>query len=294
MILDVLIHIWGFRTVKKPHKEHYILCFLLTSKTTYIIILLSHYGSCEYAITIGAYKARAIILNGEALAFFIISERKNIMDHKYYFQELDRVGRAAVTELRQLDAKHQSMHKDYLEQRMKDELSEFAYQKLVKGLEDSRQRAVDKHKSVISEIKEKYFKAEEDNMLPSGGRMNPEDIEVLKNFKLSTAEFNALAEKYNSNPTMGRLLEDYRVNQGIETDWRFQGIDKRKDIFASACSCVESIIGQLDKHCPDREGNITRRVFGSYHKLQGSDPDALPVPPEESPEGYNFGGSTLF
>lgn len=216
------------------------------------------------------------------------------MDHKLYFQELDRVGRAAVVELRQLDAKHQGMHKDYLEQRMKDELSEFAYQRLIKELDDSRQRTVDKHKTVISEIKEKYFKAEEDNMLPSGGRMNPEDIEVLKNFKLSTAEFNALAEKYNSNPTMGRLLEDYRVNQGIETDWRFQGIDKRKDIFASACSCVESIIGQLDKHCPDREGNITRRVFGSYHKLQGSDPDALPVPPEESPEGYNFGGSTLF
>lgn len=240
-------------------------------------------------------KARAIIFTGEALAFLLFSERKNNMDHKFYFQELDRVGRAAIIELRQLDAKHQSMHKDYLEQRMKDEISEFAYQRLVKELDDSRQREVDKHKAVVADIKEKYIKAEEDNMLPSAGRMNAEDIEVLRNFDLSPSEFNAFAEKYNDNPTMGKILENYRKEHGIETDWRFQGLDKRKEIFEGACLSVESIIGQSDKHSPDREGNVTRRVFGSYHKLQGSDPDDLVAPSEAATEGYEMpSGTTLF
>lgn len=229
-------------------------------------------------------KARAIIFNGEALAFFIF-RKEEYMDHKYYFQSLDQLGRDAVVELRQLDEKQAPMHREYLEQRIKGEITELGYKNLVKTLDEARQGVVTKYKTKISELKEEYYKAEEKHMTPSAGFMHPEDMEVLKNFKLTVDEFNSFAEKYSDNPTMGRLLEDYRKEHAIETSWRFQGIDKRKEIFSNACSCVESIMGQLDKYSPDREGNVTRRVFGGYHKLQGSDPDALPIPPEENQGG---------
>lgn len=205
---------------------------------------------------------------------------KSIMDHKYYYQTLEQLGRAAVVELRQLDERQNREHKEYLDQRIKGEITEYGYNNLVNALNSTRQRVVDKHKTAIAELKEAYNKAEEKNMMPSCGRMHPEDIEILEKYELSPAEFNSMAEKYSDNPTMGRLLEDYRKNHAIETNWRFQNLESRKAIFSEACSIVESIMGQLDKYCPDREENITRKVFGGYHKLQGSEPDALPVPSE--------------
>lgn len=215
------------------------------------------------------------------------------MDHKYYYQTLEQLGRNAVVELRQLDARQAIMHKEYLDQRINGDITERGYNGLVKSLQDSRQRVLDRYKADIATLEEKYGKAVEEYMTPSAGRMHPEDIEVLKSFALSSAEFDAMAEKYRDNPTMGRLLEDYRKEHDIKTEWRFQSLDARKAAFSSACSSAESIMGQLDKYCPDREGNVTRSVFGYYHKLQDSDPDALPVPPEEVQSGtYMIGGVT--
>ena len=201
---------------------------------------------------------------------------------KQYFEELEKLGRSAVIELRQIDARQTPMHKEYLELRMKGDITEQGYQGLVKALEDERKKAVDKHRADMAALSERYNKAVDAYMLPSAERMHTEDIEILRNFNLSSGEFEAMADKYGDNPTMGRLLEDYRKQHNIDTYWRFQSAEERKQAFQSACSSVESIMAQMDKYCPDREGNITRRVYGCYHKLQGSDPEALPVPPEEA------------
>lgn len=216
------------------------------------------------------------------------------MNHKFYFKDLERVGREAVVELRKLDEKQADIQKEYFEQRNRGDITEQGYKNLVKTLDEARQGVVNKYKAQIEDVKEKYYKAVEEYMTPSAGFMHPEDMEVLKNFNLTVDEFNSFAEKYSDNPTMGRLLEDYRKEHAIETSWRFQSVDTRKEIFSGACNCVESIMGQLDKYVPDREGNVTRRVFDSYHKLQGSDPDDLVAPPEEyRDEQYMLGGTML-
>ena len=198
-----------------------------------------------------------------------------------FFEELEKLGRSTVVELRQIDARQAPMHKEYLEQRMKGNITEQGYRGLVKSLEDERKKAVDRHKADVAALAERYNKAVDAYMLPSAGRMHMEDIEILRNFNLTSAEFEGMADKYGDNPTMGRLLEDYRKQHKVETRWRFQSAEERKQAFQSACISVESLVGQMDKYCPDREGNVTRRVYDCYHKLQGSDPEALPVPPEE-------------
>lgn len=201
---------------------------------------------------------------------------------KQFFEELEKLGRSAVVELRQIDTRQAPMHKEYLELRMKGDITEQGYQGLVKSLEDERKKAVEKHKADVAALAERYNKAVDAYMLPSAERMHTEDIEILRNFNLTSAEFEGMADKYGDNPTMGRLLEDYRKQHKVETNWRFQSAEERKQVFQSACSSVESIMGQMDRYCPDREGNVTRRVYGCYHKLQDSDPEALPVPPEEA------------
>lgn len=195
-----------------------------------------------------------------------------------HFEAIDKLGREAIQELRKLDAKLSSDQKNYLEQRMRGDITEQGYQLYVKQLSDSRKRVVQKYVDQLEQA-QAHFNADIDAyMVPTGGRMHMDDIEILRSFKLNAFEFEAMAEKYADNPTMGRLLDQYRRDNNIETSWRLQDANERKAMFNSAVNSVISIMGQMDKYVPDRETNVTRSVFGYYHKLQGADPEALPVP----------------
>lgn len=202
----------------------------------------------------------------------------NTRSAESYFKSIDELGRAAVQELRQLDAKIARDQKGYLEQKMRGEITEQGYQLYVKQLNDSRKRVVQKYTDQL-EHEQSCFNADIDEyMTPTGGRMRMDDIEVLRTFNLNASEFESMAKKYADNPTMGRLLDEYRRSHNIETSWRLQSAEDRKAAFSSAINSVISIMGQMDKYAPGRETSVTRSVFGYYHKLQGSDPEALPVP----------------
>lgn len=216
------------------------------------------------------------------------------MDHKYYFRSLDELGREAVAALRQFDARNAEMYKSNFERYQRGEITEYGYRMEDKALDDARQRLLSKYKGDIAALRDKYTEATEAYMMPSAGRMHPEDMEVLKNFKLSAAEFDRMAKKYADNPTMGRLLEDYRKEHGVETNWRFQNLDARLKNFDTACDHVAAIVGQLDKYSPGRDSKVTRAAYSYYHELQGSDPDDLIAPAEEADNNPLGGGSAFF
>lgn len=216
------------------------------------------------------------------------------MDHKYYFRSLDELGREAVAALRQFDARNAEMYKSNFERYQRGEITEYGYRMEDKALDDARQRLLSKYKGDIAALRDKYTEATEAYMMPSAGRMHPEDMEVLKNFKLSAAEFDRMAKKYADNPTMGRLLEDYRKEHGVETNWRFQNLDARLKNFDTACDHVAAIVGQLDKYSPGRDSKVTRAAYSYYHELQGSDPDDLITPAEEADNNPLGGGSAFF
>lgn len=197
---------------------------------------------------------------------------------KTYFERLSKIGKDAVIELRKLDLQHAEMHKSYLEDKQKGNLTEQGYRGLVSTLDTERDNFVAKYKEKIGELATEFATATDEYTTPSAGRMKMEDVELLKNFELSTKEFEGLASKYADNPTMGRLLEKYRVEHSIDTNWRYQTGEQRKAIFRSAANSIECIINQSDKYSPDREGAIDLCTSNSYHKLQGSNPNDMIAP----------------
>ena len=109
------------------------------------------------------------------------------------------------------------------------------------------------------------------------------DMEILKNFDLSPKEFENLAHKHENNPTMGRMLEKYRTDHNVETDWRYQTADQRKGIFNAACDSVYFVLKQDDKYSPEREQRIEHNTAKAYHSLQGSIAEVMPIPNAPAP-----------
>lgn len=214
-----------------------------------------------------------------------------------YFKKLQTIGVAAIRDLRNMDAQHTEMQKSYYDDFRSGNLTAQGYQSLVKTLDDTRARKEAEIKAQIEGVKAEYKTAVAALLMPSTGKMHLDDIEILKSFDLSPAEFESMAKKYDDNPTMARLLNAYKTEHegrtiakenttGLvgstkeipwHTDWYFQTEDERNAIFNSACNSVESIIRQTDKYSPDREGSVAKRISDAYHKTQGSKADEMTV-----------------
>lgn len=217
---------------------------------------------------------------------------------KDYFERLQRLATNAITELRKMDAHHTEMHRAYLEDRMKGDLTEQGFRSLVKSLDDASAKKKSEISALLDGLQCEYEKAVDDYSAPSVTAMNRDDVALLKNLELSPTEFERMAEKYRDNPTMGRFLDNYRKEHNVGTNWRFQTPEQRKDIFNNVRFGVESIIRTPDKYNENREGSVAKLVSNAYHKLQGSDPDAFQLP-KEAPALSEFdklkaSGTTLF
>lgn len=195
---------------------------------------------------------------------------------KQCFTELQNLGLSAITELREMDNRHSEMAVSYYEEKRKGNITDTGYTFAMDALSKERSRAVAKYIDQIDELQKKYDSKVDEYCMPSAGRYHPDDVEILKNFELSTTEFAKMTDQYDDNPTMGRLLEDYRIKHNVDTDWRFKCSKERKEAFNNLCFGVQSIIRQNDKFSPNRELSVMRSVSNAYHNLPGSDPDFLP------------------
>lgn len=202
---------------------------------------------------------------------------------KTYFERLSKIGVEAVQGLRRLDAQHMEMQRRYDEDLRKGTITRQGYERHLRELDAARDKYIAGVDAQIEGLKAEFAEASERHTTPTSGNLNMADMEILKNFELSPKEFEGLARKYDNNATMGRMLEKYRVDHNVKTDWRFQTAERRNEIFNGACSSVQSIMGQLDKYCPAREANIERSTATAYHKLQGSVAEAMPVPYDPTP-----------
>ena len=201
---------------------------------------------------------------------------------KTYFERVQKTGLNAIAELRRMDAQHTEMHRSYLEDLQRGNLTEHGFRSLVKTLDDARTKKEQEIKALLNGIQREYEAAVDDYTAPSAAAMDNADLELLKGLELSVSEFDRLAEKHRNNPTMARFLDSYRKEHNIPTSWRYQGEDKRKDIFSRMLFGVESVIKASDKYTENREGRIANVVSKAYHKLQGSDPEALVLAQDES------------
>ena len=226
---------------------------------------------------------------------------------KKYFAELEALGHKTIQALRTHDAGAASMLADLESDLRADLITQKGLANHRQAMDNKRKKILEDHQEAVTKLREEYEKAVDKHCTPSTGRLHPEDAEILRLFDLSPAEFEAMAEKYLDNATMGRLLEQYRVQHEGQpygpkstermlgtgsdrkrwhTDWRYQDAAERKKIFDVACGTVDSIIGQKDRFVQNRELNLSRYISGAYHSLQGADPNALPapeIPAEQSP-----------
>lgn len=224
---------------------------------------------------------------------------------KKYFAELEALGHKTIADLRTHDAGAASMLDDLEADVRAGFLTDRGLANHRQAMADKRMKIKNDHREAVAKIREEYEAAIDKAYMPTASRIDSEDAETLRYFELSPAEFKKLAEKHAANPSMCRLLEQYReqhegkpygpkipgqmMGTGTRatwhTDWRYQTADERKKIFQVACGTVDSIIGQMDKYSPNRELNLSRRISDAYHSLQGADPDAMPAPelPQEKP-----------
>lgn len=197
---------------------------------------------------------------------------------KQYFERLSKLGVEAVRGLRQLDAQHVEMLRSYHEELQKGTITRIGYERYLKDLDRARENYISKYDASLEALKVEFAEATDRYTSPSGGNMNMADMEILKNFDLSPKEFEGLAHKHENNPTMGRMLEKYRTDHNVETDWRYQTADQRKGIFNDACSSVYFVLKQDDKYSPEREQRIEYNTAKAYHSLQGSIAEVMPIP----------------
>lgn len=197
---------------------------------------------------------------------------------KQYFERLSKLGVEAVRGLRQLDAQHVEMLRSYHEELQKGTITRMGYERYLKDLDRARENYISKYDASLEALKVEFAEATDRYTSPSGGNMNMADMEILKNFDLSPKEFEGLAHKHENNPTMGRMLEKYRTDHNVETDWRYQTADQRKGIFNDACSSVYFVLKQDDKYSPEREQRIEYNTAKAYHRLQGSIAEVMPIP----------------
>ena len=202
---------------------------------------------------------------------------------KTYFERLSKIGVDAVQGLRQLDAQQAVMAQSYHEDYTKGTITRQGYEKYLRELDAARDKYIAGVDAQIEGLKAEFAEATERHTTPTSGNMNMADMEILKNFELSPKEFESLARKYANNATMGRMLEKYRTDHNVDTDWRYQTPEQRNQIFKGACDSVHFTMKQSDKYCPAREDHIAYNTAKAYHKLQGSVAEVMPIPDDPMP-----------
>ena len=202
---------------------------------------------------------------------------------KTYFERLSKIGVEAVQGLRRLDAQHAEMAQRYHGDYTKGTITRQGYERYLRDLDTARDKYIAGIDAQIEGLKAEFAEATEHHTTPTSGNMNMADMEILKNFELSPKEFESLARKYDNNATMGRMLEKYRTDHNVDTDWRYQTPEQRNQIFNGACSGVASVVRQSDKYCPAREDHIAHNTAKAYHNLQGSVAEVMPIPADPTP-----------
>lgn len=203
---------------------------------------------------------------------------------KQYFEKLEKLGKQASKELAAHDAAAKLLIAGYKEELQSENWTREGYERAVEELARKREAIKSRLRDDVEALEREFAEATDQYMTPSAGRYHVDDAEILKNFKLSTREFESMAKKYEDNPTMLRLLEKYRVEHDVQTSWRLQSGDDRKESFSLSCAGLLSCVDP--KYRADCDEAISRSVSNGYHRLQGSDPNVFPIGDGKAPGIY--------
>lgn len=202
------------------------------------------------------------------------------MSLKHYYSKLSETAQAEVNELRKFDSSGALKLSALKEDLDAEIITHKGFNDAVSAIDSERKAIKSRYTAEFDKLKKEFDDFIDKYMAPSTGFLNCGDMEILKNFKLSSVELEAMAEKYADNPTMLRLIDDHRVEHGIQTNWRMQSGEDRKKVFLMTSFGVQHSIDP--KYVHDPESQISALISEGYHKHQGSNSSEFTI--EQAPE----------
>lgn len=127
-----------------------------------------------------------------------ITELENVV--KGFFKELNTIN----LQEKQLEGKKNIYNAKYLREFEMD-------------LTKRKNELIEKYDQMLTEETEKFKTFMQDYFTPKGSDIDNETTALLNSgIKLSHEEFMAIAEKYNANHTMLRILKEYALKNGLD------------------------------------------------------------------------------
>ncbi len=210
-----------------------------------------------------------------------------------YFSELETLANDTAQKLAAHDARAELRRKDMREDRMQGMVTEKAEREASKQLDAERQAILDAANASADELEKRQAEGADEITMPRPGTMDLSLIDVLKNFNLTSREFDKLVAENQRRPVSLRLLAQYKDSHPeIQSTFKFQDADARKKNFQTARNTVMGIAtGNFD--IAKKAEHVKYFCAKHYHSIQGALEDRLPVPevPEELRKGQT---STLF
>ena len=204
------------------------------------------------------------------------------MSLKHYYSKLSETAQAEVNELRKFDSSGALKLSALKEDLDAEIITHKGFNDAVSAIDSERNAIKNRYNAEFDKLEKEFDDFIDKYMAPSAGFLNCGDMEILKNFKLSSVELEAMAERYADNPTMLRLIDDHRVEHGIQTNWRMQSGEDRKEAFFRTSFGVRHSIDP--KYTQDPESQISALISEGYHKHQGSNPSEFTIEQPPEPE----------
>lgn len=185
-----------------------------------------------------------------------------------YF-ELENICKTAIDDITKAEQNAKTDIEYQRELLRDDEITEkgfIAEQERINGKLAALKSAVS---SSIKELQGRFNSAVDEYTLPKSEQLDSSIVNLLESVVLSPEEFIVYTQKYAGNPTMERVLEQYRTDKGISVFWQCESGEKIKSDFETLISVLESDISLKDKDA------ISRFISKNYHSLRCANPEHL-------------------
>lgn len=202
-------------------------------------------------------------------------------DLSIYFTKLRRASAIYIDAMKAAKAKTDSNNQFAMQQFNKGDITEQGYKNALKESQNALAAVKADFEKELDAIKEEYFSAVDDYMMPNGAMLDTQDIALLDAVFIDTDEFLQLTKKHAGNPTMERVLFKYKNKHKIEANWRPENKQDIKQSFETL------IIGVTSAANMNNSDEVNYLISKAYHKLRCSDDIIMPIPEGAASE---FGG----
>ncbi len=197
------------------------------------------------------------------------------MNYLAYFYDFGELAKDALDKLQrrtELDAEMDSWNLERVQN------GKLAVQEYERQRRENAQNRAELQQELLDALDRRLaeYEAElERDFMPSAAKIDKLDAETLQKFELTIAQFETMAAKHQGNPSMDTLLDNYRKEHSVRTDWRPQSAEARRQIAKNAVISIQSTMRNPLLNIDAKKARIGWAAAHGYHQLSCSDPEQL-------------------